>query len=370
MTSERLVSLDILRGATMVFLCLEVLRLPLGVQKFPDSTFWQIVSTQSAHAPWTGMTLWDLIQPAFMFMVGVALPWSVANRRASGQSSDGLWRHALWRCVALILLGLMLVSLDQPQTQFDFTNVLTQIGLGYTVVFALAWTTRRVQLLAGLTILLLTYLAFVLYPAVDYASHWGRHDNVAAAFDLWFINLFPNAEMFTGNPGSYTTLNFVPAIVTMLAGVLTGETLRSADSPLHRASRIAGWSLLSITVGLILDQTGICPSIKRLWTPAWVLISSGVIGGLVAATYWLTDIRGIARPFELLRIVGLNSLALYVVLYLWDPFLSNLLLTHLSWNLFSGLTETTATFAARLGEYVLLILFCVWLHKRRIYLRV
>lgn len=370
MTSERLASLDILRGATMVFLCLEVLRLPLGVQKFPDSTFWQVISTQSAHASWTGMTVWDLIQPAFMFMVGVALPWSVANRRASGQSSHGLWRHALWRSFALILLGLMLVSLHKPRTQFEFTNVLTQIGLGYMVVFALAWTTQRVQLLAGLAILLLTYLAFIVYPAADYSAHWGRHDNAAAAFDLWFINLLPTAEPFTGHPSSYTTLNFVPAIVTMLAGVLTGETLRSTEAPKQRASRIAGWSLLSLAAGLILDQTGICPSIKRLWTPSWVLISSGIIGGLVAVTYWLTDIRGYARPFELMRIVGLNSLALYVVKYLWDPFLSDLLLTHLSWNLFSGLSETTATFAARLGEYGLLILFCVWLHQRRIYLRV
>ena len=138
MTSERLVSLDILRGATMAFLCLEVLRLPLGTQHYPDSVFWHVVSTQASHATWTGMTLWDLIQPAFMFMVGVALPWSVANRRARGQTSDGLWRHALWRSVALILLGLMLVSLEETRTLFDFTNVLTQIGLGYMVVFALA----------------------------------------------------------------------------------------------------------------------------------------------------------------------------------------------------------------------------------------
>lgn len=370
MPSERLVSLDILRGATMAFLCLEVLRLPLGVEKFPDSAFWLFVSTQASHTAWTGMTVWDLIQPAFMFMVGVALPWSVANRRAQGQTSDGLWRHALWRSFALILLGLMLVSLQATHTRFEFTNVLTQIGLGYMVVFALAWTTTRVQLVAGLSILLLTYLVFVLYPAVDYASHWGRHDNAAAAFDLWFINLFPNAEVFTGHPSSYTTLNFVPAIVTMLAGVLTGETLRSSEAPIRRAGRITGWSLLSLIIGLILDLTGVCPSIKRLWTPSWVLISSGIVGGLVAATYWLADIRGVARPFEYLRIVGLNSLALYMVLHLWEPFLSDLLLTHLRWNLLSGLTETAAIFAARLGEYALLILFCVWLHGRRIYLRV
>ena len=370
MTSERLVSLDILRGATMVFLCLEVLRLPLGVQNFPDSTFWQFVSTQSSHAAWTGMTPWDLIQPAFMFMVGVALPWSVANRRARGQTSDGLWWHALWRSAALILLGLMLVSLEEKRTLFDFTNVLTQIGLGYLVVFALAWTTLRVQLVAGLSILLLTYFAFVLYPAADYTSHWERHDNAAAAFDLWFINLLPSTDAFTGNSGGYTTLNFVPSIVTMLAGVLTGEALRSGESPIRRAGRIAGWSLLSVMVGLILDQSGVCPSIKRLWTPSWVLISSGIIGLFVVATYWLTDIRGVARPFELVRIVGLNSLALYVVLHLWDPFLSDLLLTHLRWNLLSGLSETAATFTARIGEYTLLLLFCVWLHGRRIYLRV
>ena len=369
MTSERLVSLDILRGATMAFLCLEVLRLPLGVEKFPDSTFWQVVSTQMAHATWTGMTAWDLIQPAFMFMVGVALPWSVANRRARGETSAGLWGHALWRALALVLLGLMLVSLDSSQTRFDFTNVLTQIGLGYPVVFALAWASRRTQWMAGLAILLLTLIAFLLYPAADHASHWARGDNVAARFDLWFINLFPAAEPFTGNSGGYTTLNFVPSIVTMLAGVLTGETLRATRDPIDCARRLALASLAAIFLGWVLDQTGLCPSIKRLWTPSWVLISSGLIGLTVAFTYWLTDIRKLARPFEILRIVGLNSLALYIVLHLWDPFLSDLLLTHLGWNLLAGMPDMLATVVARLGEWCLLILFCVWLHKRRIYLR-
>jgi len=369
MTSERLVSLDILRGATMALLCLEVLRLPLGVQNFPDSKFWQIVSTQASHTPWTGMTAWDLIQPAFIFMVGVALPWSVANRRTRGQTSDGLWGHALWRAVALILLGLMLVSLDASHTRFDFTNVLTQIGLGYLVVFALAWTTLRTQLLACGLILALTFLAFLLYPAPDYASHWDRHANTAADFDRWFINLLPRTEVFTDDPGGYTTLNFIPSIVTMLTGVMTGEAIRSTTNPTKCARQITGWSLLGVVVGLILDQTGLCPSIKRLWTPSWVVISSGIIGLLVAATYGLTDIRGVARPFEILRIVGLNSLALYVVLHVWDPFLSDLLLTHLHWNLLAGLTETAATFAARFGEYLLLILFCRWLHRRRVYLR-
>ncbi len=369
MTSERLVSLDILRGATMAFLCLEVLRLPLGVTVFPDSRFWQIVSTQASHTPWTGMTAWDLIQPAFMFMVGVALPWSVANRRSRGQTSDGLWGHALWRSIALILLGLMLVSLEESHTLFDFTNVLTQIGLGYLVVFALAWTTLRTQLLASVLILALVFVAFLLYPAPDYAAHWDRQANTAAAFDRWFINLLPGTEVFVGNPGGYTTLNFIPSIVTMLAGAMTGEVMRTTTNPTKCARWIAGWSLGSVAVGLLLDQTGICPSIKRLWTPSWVLISSGIIGLLTAATYWLTDIRGAARPFEILRIVGLNSLALYVVLHLWDPFLSDLLVTHLGWNLLAGLSESASMFVARTGEYTLLILFCLWLHRRGVYLR-
>lgn len=369
MISARLTSLDILRGATMALLCLQILRLPLGVTKFPDSQFWQVVSAQASHVPWSGMALWDLIQPLFMFMVGVALPWSVANRKASGESLTQMWVHVFWRALGLIAIGLMLRSLHAERTQFEFVNVLAQIGLGYPLLFALAFTSRKTQLVTGSLILLAVWLAYVLYPAPDYASHWLKDANFGAAFDRWFMNLWPREEPFVVLYGGYSTFNFLPSMVTMLAGALTGDLLRTAVSPTSALKQLIGWSVGALLLGYLLHVTGLCPSIKRIWTPSWVLISGGLIGLLVALTYWVTDMHGYARPFEILRVVGLNSLILYVVLHLWDPFLPNLVLTHLGWNLLSPLSDMSALFVARLCAYALLIGFCVWLDQRKIYLR-
>ncbi len=349
----------------MAFLCLQILRLPLGVNQFPDSTFWQVVSAQMSHAAWTGMTAWDLIQPLFMFMVGISLPWSISTRRASGQTTGEMWRHAWWRSFVFVLLGLMLVSLENERTNFEFTNVLTQIGLGYPLLFGLALTRVRTQVVVAVFIPVLVTVVYAVTP-----EGWQKNSGPGAAFDLWFLNLFPRESVFSGDDGGYTTLNFLPSMVTMLLGSLAGEWLRSGReaSQLLRGLIITSAALLA--VGLALDFTGLCPSIKRIWTPAFVLITGGLMGGLLALCYWLMDVRGWSKPFELLRIVGMNSLILYIVLRLWDPFLPDFVSTHLGWNILSFLPEAAGTFVARLLGVGLLLAFCVWLHQRRIYIKV
>lgn len=363
--SRRLTSLDILRGATMAFLCLQILRLPLGVNHFPESTFWQVVSAQTSHAAWTGMTAWDLIQPLFMFMVGISLPWSVAARRVAGQTTTDMWRHAVWRSLVFVLLGVMLVSLEAGRTQFDFTNVLAQIGLGYPLLFGLAMTRWRTQAVAGVLILTLVWVAHALMP-----EGWRKHGGPGAAFDLWFLNLFPRETPFTGNPGGYATLNFIPAVVTMLFGAMAGAWLRGGRDARTTLRGLLFVSAGLLITGLLLDATGLCPSIKRIWTPSFVLITGGLMGALLALCYWLMDVRGASAPFELLRIVGMNSLILYIVLHLWDPFLPDLVYTHLGWNILAILPADAGVFAARCIAWLLLLAFCVWLHRRRIYIKV
>jgi hypothetical protein len=132
---ERLVSLDAYRGAIMLLMASSGLGLAQVARQFPDSGLWQFLAHQTDHAPWAGMRLWDIIQPAFMFMVGVALPWSVANRRARGQSFGRIFGHALWRALILVLLAVFFTS-AWSNRGLGFSNVLAQIGLGYPVVFA------------------------------------------------------------------------------------------------------------------------------------------------------------------------------------------------------------------------------------------
>jgi heparan-alpha-glucosaminide N-acetyltransferase len=387
--TRRIVSLDVFRGATMVFLSVQILQLPQGQRYFPDSALWSFIGFNSSHVTWTGMSAWDLIQPAFMFIVGVALPWSIANRRQAGDTLPGLWIHTVWRSALLIFLGIFLRSLSQPATNFTFIDVLTQIGLGFPILFALAWTNVRTQLTVAIAILVAYWLAFALYPLAqpgfDYASvgippewshhltgfaaHWDKNTNLAVVFDQWFLNLFPREQSFVFHPGGYTTLNFIPSLATMIFGLICGELLRSAPTPQHALRKLVLVGLATLVVGLVLDLSGLCPLVKRIWTPSWTLYSAGWVCLALAATYWLIEIRAQSRWFELFRIVGLNSLIMYMLIHLWDTFLIGAIKTHLGWNLLSILPHSIAEFSARVGAVILILAFCIWLHRKKIYIR-
>ena len=165
--AERLVSLDAYRGLTMLLMAsggLEIGRLvnkdPNFVHRFDSSwfgkpwvMFWQTAATQLQHVAWTGCTVWDLIQPSFMFIVGVAMPFSYASRAARGDSWGRQFVHALIRSLILIALGIFLRSTHSGMTNFTFEDVLTQIGLGYLILFLLLSTPFAVQALALVAIL-------------------------------------------------------------------------------------------------------------------------------------------------------------------------------------------------------------------------
>src|SRR5947208_524041 len=160
----RVTSIDAFRGFVMFLMLAEAMRLWTLHTAFPESRLWAIVAYNTTHVPWQGCSLHDLIQPAFSFLAGAALPFSIANRRARGEPFGRMLGHAVVRSVILILLGIFLRSLERPTTYWTFEDTLTQIGLGYTFLFLLAFTSLRVQAIAFLVILAGFWAAFVLYP--------------------------------------------------------------------------------------------------------------------------------------------------------------------------------------------------------------
>src|SRR4051812_18723469 len=130
----RLASLDTYRGLVMLLMASEGLGLAEVAKHFPESGIWQGLARQSDHARWQGCTVWDLIMPAFLFIVGVAVPFSLASRRRRGQGSVQIFGHAVWRSCVLVLLGILIMSEGAAQTNFNFISVLAQIGLGFWVV--------------------------------------------------------------------------------------------------------------------------------------------------------------------------------------------------------------------------------------------
>jgi len=389
---QRLQSLDVYRGATMLFMASELLNIPRTMRQFAESSATaRFIEFQTSHVAWTGWSAWDLIQPSFMFMVGVALPWSIASRLSRGEQPVRLWMHALWRSFLLIALGIFLRSTRRSQTYFTFEDVLTQIGLGYPFLFALGFARVRLQMLAATLILVGYWAAFALYPApgpdfnfpavgvpsewphhlTGFASHWDKNSNLAHAVDVWFLNLFPREKPFLFNGGGYLTLNFVPSLATMIFGLLAGGVLRSPASDSSsklRTLAIAGAA--GIASGWLFDLTGICPMVKKIWTPSWTLFAGGCTTWILAACYWLIDVRGWRTGWTFpFLVVGMNSIAMYTLVHLMDGFIATSLKIHLGQEIFEIFGKPWAMVTEGAMVLAILWLICLWMYRRKIFVR-
>src|ERR1700678_2547412 len=175
----RNLAVDAYRGLVMLLMMGEVLSFSKVSAYFHDSVFWKVLAFNQSHTEWAGCSLHDMIQPSFSFLVGVALPYSIASRLRRGATFDKLFGHALWRSLLLVALGVFLRSMHSTQTYFTFEDTLSQIGLGYPFLFLLGLKPRKWQWTA-LGILLFGYwLAWALYPVPGpFAAHWKKYPNL------------------------------------------------------------------------------------------------------------------------------------------------------------------------------------------------
>ena len=388
-TPPRNMAVDAYRGLVMLLMMGEVMRFAAVAHAYPKSLFWHILGWNQSHVPWAGMSLHDTIQPGFTFLVGVALPYSIASRVRKGESFRRQLVHAIWRSFLLVILGIFLRSIGRPITYYTFEDTLTQIGLGYTFAFLLAYCKPKWQWTAIGAILFGYWLAWALYPApgpglnyaavgvpagwthnfTGFASHWNMNSNLGQAFDLWFLNLFPRVSPFQFNDGGYLTLSFIPTLCTMLLGLRAGEWFRSAAPKIPVKKFLIAGALLMIA-GLILHFTGICPIVKRIWTPAWTLFSGGVCMYFLAAFSWIIDVKGYRRWSFFLVVVGMNSIAAYMIAHLWEDFFVTNLHTNFGYRIFRIFGTGLEPFLLGVTVMVLYWLSLHWMYRKRLFLRI
>ncbi len=513
-TPVRLVSLDAFRGFIMMMLAAEGFGI-YAFSRIPESSpvwqshdygFWQAVGFHFEHPEWRSafeyfkVSFWDLIQPSFMFMVGVSMPFSYARREKRGQGWAARAGHALIRSVVLILLGVFLYSMHHERTNWIFPNVLCQIGLGYFFAWLLLNRHRGVQF-AALAVILIGYWGwFRMNPPpekYDYAAvgvndtadvepdqkevfkgsfaAWSKNANAAFLFDQWLLpklrsvppepiaaadhrrrgdwqfvsrqetdalddkagSVTPAAEpasdvaseppataenpgaagesvaagsetpagdgsapqtpepveankpgwfrqWFLSNPepykfddGGYTTLNFIPSIATTLMGILCGQLLISPDnSKWKRLGLLILGAVICLGLGILADQT-VCPVVKRIWTPGWVLFSGGYVIGLLALFYLLFDIAPLRLLALPLVVVGMNS----ILIYLLGETLGHWMRESVVRVHFSGMIghvfgpkaldpQWYESITLSSGAFVLFWLLLLWLYRQRIFLRI
>jgi predicted acyltransferase len=388
--TPRNVAVDAYRGLVMLLMMGEVLRFADIARAFPNSGFWHVLAWNQTHVEWAGMSLHDTIQPGFTFLAGVSLPYSIRSRMRKGESFPHMLVHTVWRSVLLIALGIFLRSTSGPITYFTFEDTLTQIGLGYTFAFLVAFAKPRWQWIATASILFAYWLAWALYPAPGanfnyaavgvpadwhqhlfsgFAAHWNKNSNLGQAFDVWFLNLFPRTSPFRFNEGGYLTLSFIPTLGTMLLGLIGGRWFVEAAPKIPmRKFLIAAAGLIAL--GCLFHLTGICPIVKRIWTPSWTLFSGGVCFLFLAGFSWIVDVKGNRRIAFPLVVVGMNSIAAYMIAHLCEDFVQSSFRIHLgtrALNAFGAALEPLFLGALMLLAYWLMLW---WMYKRKIFIRI
>ena len=382
-------AIDTYRGAVMFLMMAEVLQLSRVAAAYPGNWFWSILAYHQTHVDWAGASLHDMIQPSFSFLVGVALPYSIGSRIAKGGTFGRMFGHAIWRALLLIALGIFLRSTHSKITNFTFEDTLTQIGLGYPILFLLGYVRERWQWTALGVLLFGYWLAWAIYPApgvdFDYArvgvpadwqhhysgfmAHWNKNSNAGNAFDQWFLNLFPRIQPFIANRGGYLTLSFIPTLGTMLLGLIAGQWIRS-ESPRIPMRRLLVAGAALTAGGLLLHFAGICPIVKRIWTPSWTLFSGGLCFFFLAAFSWLIEVKGYRKWTFPLVVIGANSIAAYLIAHLWEKFVVDSFLIHLGPSVFQIFGTGIEPFVR--GTAVLLIFWLIlyWMYRRKLFLRI
>ncbi len=295
----RLQSLDACRGLIMfTLMCGPIF------QSLRGEPVWHWLAVQNDHVAWEGCVYWDLIQPSFIYMVGAAMPFAFAARAARGDSRASRIAHAVKRAACLILSGLMLDQFGAREWQFGLIRVLQQIALAYLGSFWLVGRGYRAQAFTAAAILMAHTLVWLHNPWNGPAGPWARgNENLGSVFDRWLLGR--NYQWF------YVTTNFIPSTATMLFGMMAGESIRR-DVNRRRVSPI----LLAAGVGAVAAGwalAGWIPMIKRLWTASFTLFAGGCTTLMLLAFYWAIDVRGWKRWSFPLVVVGMNSIAAYVM---------------------------------------------------------
>jgi len=401
----RVASVDVYRGMVMFLMLAEILHLSKLKEIATENSWFATVADwlafHTTHVDWRGCSLHDMIQPSFSFLVGTALAFSIVARGSKGQSWLRMFGHAIFRSIVLVFLGIFLRSLGKPMTNFTFDDTLTQIGLGYWLLFLLSGLKLR-GLIVSIGVILIGYwLAFVAYPAprADFpynengvaaawsehyegiASHFNKNSNLAWRVDQWWMNLFPRKEPYLFSGGGYCTLSFIPTLATMLLGLIAGRILQFEAT----AGRKQLWLWVSavgcIALAVVLDAAGFCPIVKRIWTPTWSLYSGGLCFMWLALLNAICDIAGYKNwgfPFV---VIGANSIAAYVMSWAIEEQIGMAITRH-----FGSVVEQYSGFLAEwfqigssdavkglmIGMLTLCVMWMIlfWMYRKRIFLKI
>jgi predicted acyltransferase len=363
---QRLLSLDFFRGITMFLLVAEGTALWSVLVKDPIAgTFLEPFFQQFHHHPWHGLRFWDLIQPFFMFIVGVAMPFSYAKRVKLGESKKKITSHIIQRCLILLAFGVGLHIGYSRKMVWELWNVLSQLSVTIIIAYFLMQYKWSVQIAVSFGLLILTEIAYRTFSLEGYNQPFVKDHNFGSWMDMVLMGKINNG-------GGWVAINFIPTAAHTIWGVVAGQMLLSEKPAMEKFRKIALAGVIVLVTGYILDWTSVTPIIKRICTSSFVLASGGWALLVLAFSYWLIDIKklnGWIFPFV---IFGTNAIFIYMfsntVGGQWfNGFVSIFTNGILGWF---GASVFTMSLITSLTILSLEWFLCYYLYKKRIFFRI
>lgn len=286
----------------MVLLALESTGLYNILLENTAETAWGSFFIQFHHHPWNGLRFWDLIQPAFMFIAGVAMAFSISKMKEKNMSKNNRNLKMFKRCGWLFFWGVLNYAVRKNGLSFELWNVLTQLSFTLCLAYLIYEWDAGYQILCSILLLLLTEALYRYTKIPGFDQPFTDQHNFGNYIDLKLMNKI--------NSGGWVTLNCIPTSVHTIAGSLVGTLLLSTST--NTLKNLVYWGMGLLLAGYMLDITQITPIIKRTATSSFTLASLGWCLLFFAATHFVIDIKDCKKNLFFFTVIGMNSIFIYL----------------------------------------------------------
>lgn len=362
--TNRMLSLDVMRGIIMLLLAGESAEVYKAIKDFNPTGLGRVFINQFFHHSWNGLRFWDLVQPAFMLMAGAALYLSYYYKSKKGVSWGDNLPHVLSRCLKLFIFGVALHCIYSGKLVWELWNVLTQLAITTVIAYLIIRKTTSFQLIVSIGLLVLTEMLYRATNIPGFDQPFVKDHNFGSWFDMLVMGKL--------NPGGgWVTINFLPTAAHTIWGALAGKLLVSNKTATQKIRSLLIAGTAGLVFGYGLDMLQITPIIKRIATSSFTLVSGGWVLLFMAFLYWLIDLKKQHRFSWIFTVVGMNSIFIYLffetVGHQWLNKTVGIFIVGFSGLLGAGpLWQHLLSAFCSLG---LLWCLCYWLYQRKIFFK-
>lgn len=361
----RLASLDFYRGLIMILLMVESTGL-YGhlLHMSPENSVAHSIAIQFTHYPWHGLHFWDLVQPGFMFIAGVAMAFSLFKQTSNGVPWNKQFSKALKRSGWLFFWGVLDYAVRGDHLSFELWDVLTQLSFTLLLAFLIFRWKTSYQLLFSLGLLILTEILYRYTNIPGFDQPFTDQHNFGNYMDLILMNKI--------NHDGWVAINCIPTAAHTIWGAVAGKWLLTLPNNKSKLTRIFLFAIIAFVLGFGLDWSGITPIIKRIATSSFTLASGGFcLLGLGFLFAWI-DLLNHKKFLKFFLIVGMNSIFIYVFFEIivdrWLRDYLNVIVNGIISPV--GFSQNFISIIASLVIFSVEWGLCYWLYKKKIFFKV